>query len=152
MKTPSNPVHLTLPNSQQRTSIDNINMNHRHVFWTLSRHTSGCILLGRHSHCPGTTRIASSSTECYFVALFSHYSTKHHTIFTHLYFCLHSLTSSSSNMEAMASQVRNHYSQKNHEAHLERALARALKQTANHRCGSNIWTSNPAFEYRVGDC
>ena len=35
------------------------------------------------------------------------------------------------NMEPMASQVRIHYSQKNQEVHLERALARAFKKTAN---------------------
>jgi hypothetical protein len=34
-------------------------------------------------------------------------------------------------MEPTASQVRHHYSQKNQEAHLERALARALQKTAN---------------------
>jgi hypothetical protein len=54
-------------------------------------------------------------------------------------------------MEPMASQVRNHYSQKNQEAQLERALARALMNTANYHCWSNVWTSNPAFEYSVGD-
>jgi hypothetical protein len=34
-------------------------------------------------------------------------------------------------MEPTASHVRNHYSQKNQVAHLERALARALQKTAN---------------------
>jgi hypothetical protein len=42
------------------------------------------------------------------------------------------------NMEPTASQVRNHYSQKNQEAHLERALARALQKTANLHCQSNV--------------
>ena len=93
MKNPSHPVHLTLPKSQQRTSISNINMNRRHVFRTLSRHTSDCILQGCASHFHSTPRIASSSTDCYLVALFSRYSTKHHTIFTLIYFCLHTPTS-----------------------------------------------------------
>jgi len=47
MKNPSNPVNLTLPESQLRTSITNINMNRRHVFRTSSRHTSNCILFDR---------------------------------------------------------------------------------------------------------
>jgi len=93
MENPSNPVHLSLPWSEQRSSIGIIHMNRRHVFRTLSSHASDCILLGRTSHCPGTPRIASSLTECYFVALFSCYSTTHHTIFTVIYFCLHSPTS-----------------------------------------------------------
>jgi hypothetical protein len=38
------------------------------------------------------------------------------------------------NMEPAACQVRNHYSQKNQEVHPERALARALKKTANLHC------------------
>jgi len=45
MNNPSNPVHLTLPNLQPRTSIHNINMNCRHVFWCLSRHASNSLLL-----------------------------------------------------------------------------------------------------------
>jgi len=89
----SNPVHLTLPKSKQRTSIDNMNINRRHVFRTLSRRASDCILLGWVLLLPGTPRIASSSTECYVVALFSCYSTKLHTISTLIYFCLHSPTS-----------------------------------------------------------
>jgi len=93
IKNPSIPVHVTLPKSQQRTTIDNINMNRRHVFQTLSRHASDCILLGRASLFPGTPRIASSLTKCYFVARFTHYSTKLYTIFTLIYFCLHSPTS-----------------------------------------------------------
>ena len=93
MKNRSNLVHLTLPKSQQRTSIDNIHMNRRHVFWTLSRDTSDCILLGRASPFPGMPRLASSLTECYSVALFSRHRTKLHSIFTLIYFCLHSPTS-----------------------------------------------------------
>jgi hypothetical protein len=38
-------------------------------------------------------------------------------------------------MKLSASQVMNHYSQKNQEAHLERALAHALQKTANLDCG-----------------
>jgi len=93
MKNPSNPVHLILPKSEQRTTIDNINMNRQHVFQTHSSHASDCILLDRASLFPGTPRITSSSTECYFVALSSCNSTKHHTIFTLIYFCLDSPTS-----------------------------------------------------------
>jgi hypothetical protein len=40
MKNSSHPVYLALPNSHQRCSIENINMNHKRVFWTLSRHAS----------------------------------------------------------------------------------------------------------------
>ena len=47
-------------------------------------------------------------------------------------------------MEPIASQVRNHYSQKNQEAHLVRALA--FKMTANVDWRSNVSISNPAFE------
>ena len=96
MTNPSYPVHQTLPKSQQKASIDNININCRHVFRTLSRHAPDCILLGRVSLFPRTAQIASSSTECYFVVLFSHYSTKLHTIFFLIYFCLHSPTALSS--------------------------------------------------------
>jgi hypothetical protein len=53
------------------------------------------------------------------------------------------------NMEPTASQVRNHYSQKNQEAHLERALARALQKTANLHSQSNVLT--PTFVYSVRD-
>ena len=63
------------------------------VFWTLSRHASNCILLGCASLFPGTPRIASSSTACYFAALFSYYSIKLPTIFTLICFCLPSATS-----------------------------------------------------------
>ena len=51
------------------------------------------ILLHRVLHFPGTPQIAFSLTECFFVALFSCYSTKLHTIFTLVYFSLHSPTS-----------------------------------------------------------
>ena len=54
-------------------------------------------------------------------------------------------------MEPTASQTRNHYLQKNQTAHLERALACAFKKAANLQCRSNVWTSNSAFNYSVGD-
>jgi len=54
-------------------------------------------------------------------------------------------------MKPTASQVRNHYSPNNQEAHHDRAHAQALMNTANHHCWSNVWTSNPAFEYSIGD-
>ena len=41
-------------------------------------------------------------------------------------------------MEPTASQVRNHYSQKNQEADYETALAPAFVNTANHHWGSNV--------------
>jgi hypothetical protein len=85
--------HLMLLNSRQRTSIANIQLNSGHIFRNLSRHASDCIRLGRASQFQGTPQIASSSTECYFVALFCRYSTTHYTIFTLIYFCLHSPTS-----------------------------------------------------------
>jgi len=56
------------------------------------------------------------------------------------------------NMEPIASQMRNHYSQKNQEAHLVGALACALQKTANSHCKLNVCASNPVFEYSVGDC
>jgi len=68
-------------------------MNRRDVFQTVSRHNSNCILLCWAILFPGTARIASFSTASYFVALSSHYSVKLHTIFTLIYFCLHSPTS-----------------------------------------------------------
>jgi len=92
-KNPSNPVHQTHSKSQQRTSIDHMNMIHQVVLWTHSTHASDCILLGRQSLCPDMPRIASFSTECFFVTLVSCYSTKLHTIFTLIFFYLHSPTS-----------------------------------------------------------
>jgi len=92
-KNPSNPVHMTLPRSQHTTSIDHINMICQHVIGTISIHTSDCILLGRASHYPGMPHSPSSSTDCYFVALLSRYSTKLHTIFTLIYFWLQAPTS-----------------------------------------------------------
>ena len=91
MKNPSNLVHLTLRKSQHRTSFKNTSMNPRHR-QTLSRHASNCILLSWASLFPGTPWIASSSTACYFVALFSRYSFKLPTVLTLICFCLHSAT------------------------------------------------------------
>jgi len=51
------------------------------------------ILLGQMGLLAGTPRIASSLSECDFVALFSCYSVLLHAILTLLYFCLHSPTS-----------------------------------------------------------
>jgi len=42
------------------------------------------------------------------------------------------------NIEPTASQVRNHYLQRNQKAHLERALACAFKETATLHCRSNV--------------
>jgi len=67
-------------------------MNCRHVFRTLSRYTSNCILLSRVLLYPGTPRTASSSTACYFVSRLCCYSITLHTILTLIYFCLHSPT------------------------------------------------------------
>jgi len=150
MKNPSNLVHQTLLKSQQRTSCDNTNMNRWHVFRTFSRHCSNCILLGRTLLLPGMPPIASSSTASYFVTLYSCQSIKLPTIFTLIYFSLYS-NFTSSILESMASQVRNYYSQNNQEAHLETALARALMNSANHHCQSNVWTSNSDFKYNVGE-
>ena len=50
------------------------------------------------------------------------------------------------NMKPTASQVRNHYSQKNQEVQLERALAHALKKTPNLHWWSNVWTSSLQVE------
>jgi len=44
-------------------------------------------------------------------------------------------------MQPTASQVRNYYSQKNQEAHCERALAHAFKKGVNFHCRPNVWTS-----------
>jgi len=93
MKNLSNFVHLMLPKSYQRTSIDNINMNCRYIVQTLSMHISDCIFLHQASLIPGRPRIASSSMECFLFVVFSRYSTKHHSIFNLIYFCLHSPTS-----------------------------------------------------------
>ena len=46
----------------------------------------------------------------------------------------------------MASQLGNHFSQKNHNAHLDRSLVVALKKTNNFDCQSTVCTSNPPFD------
>ena len=115
---------------------------------------------------PGTPQIASSSAKHYFcqarlqlhplqlrVTLLPCFPVNllNFLLYLPLYTSLYIPNFSSSIMEPMASQVRNHYSQKNQEAHLERALAHALVNTADHHCRSNVWPSNPAFEYSIGD-
>jgi len=101
---------------------------------------------------PGLSRIASHLTESYFVALL-HVILLNFILYLPLYTSVYipQLHFIFINMDPMASQVRNHYEQKNREAHLERAPACALNKTANLHCWSNVWTSNPAFEYSVGD-
>ena len=94
MKNSSNPVHLTRPKSQHWSSFDNIYIwTADTVFRPHSRHTSKYTVLGNTSLFPGTRRIASSSTACYIVALFSCYSNQLPTVFTLICFCLHSATS-----------------------------------------------------------
>jgi len=85
----------------------------------------------------GAPRIASSSTMRYFLLQFSRYSITLDLIFTAYTFSpiFLNFLSSLPQMEPMPSQVRNHYSQKNHEAHLQRALE--FKKAANLRCPSN---------------
>jgi len=100
----------------------------------------------------GTPRIASSLTVCYIFAVLSvillHFI-PYSPLYTSVYISqLHLIFI---NTEPTASHVRNHYSQKNQEAQLERSLARALKTTAYLHWQSNVWTSNPAFKYGVGD-
>jgi hypothetical protein len=51
-------------------------------------------------------------------------------------------------MEPTASQVRNHYSQKNQGAHLEEEHAHEFKTTANVDCRSNVSTQ-PQFSWIV---
>jgi hypothetical protein len=85
--------HLPHHKSQQRMSIRNVNMNIRHVFRTLSRLASNCILIRQVLHFPATLWIVSSMTVWYFVALVSHYSVKLRTILSLIYFSLHSPTS-----------------------------------------------------------
>jgi len=98
------------PISQQWTDVLDINMNHwSHFFWTIQ----------------GAPRIAFSSTMCNFLLLFSRYSIALNLIFTAYTFSpiFPNFLSLLSQMEPTPSQVRNHYSQKNQEAHLEKALA-----------------------------
>jgi hypothetical protein len=53
-----------------RTSIDNMYMNSRHVFQTLCRYTSHCILLGWVYPFPDMARIVSSLTEFHCCPIF----------------------------------------------------------------------------------
>jgi hypothetical protein len=144
MKNPSNPVHLTLHNSQHWSSFNNIYIYEPQ---TLS---SGLF--------PGTPWIALSTAARhsfqrrleldpprphvtllpYFLVILLNF-----LLYLLLYASVYIPQLHFINMEPTASQVRNHYSQKNQEAHLERALARALQKTANHYCQSNVWT--PTF-------
>jgi len=73
-------------------------------------------------------------------------------IYLPLYTSLYIPNFTSSNMEPTTSQVRNHYSEENQEAHLGRALVCPFRKRANRNCQSNVWSSNPAFEYSVGNC
>ena len=69
---------------------------------------------------------------------FSRYSIALNLLFTTYTFSptFPNFLSSLPQMEPMSSQVRNHHSQKNQEAHLERALR--FKKAANPRCPSNV--------------
>ena len=115
---------------------------------------------------PGTPRTASSAAEHHFLqaCLQTHPAQLcvtllpcfpdillNFVLYLPLYTSLYIPNFTLSNMEPTGRQVRNHYSQKNQEAQLGRALARAVQKTANLRCWSNVWTSNPAFEYSVRD-
>jgi len=115
---------------------------------------------------PSTPRIASSSSEsCFYqartelhplrlnVSLLTCFPVNllNFLLYLPLYTSLYIPNFISSIMEPMASQVRNYYSQKNQEALLQRALACASMNTANHHCRTNVWNSNRAFKYSVGD-
>jgi hypothetical protein len=124
MKNPSNPVYLTLAESQRRTSIGNTKMNRCHVFWTLSSHTSRL-----HAPQPSVLLLPYFPIILQIFILYL-------PLYTSVYILqLHFIII---NMEPMASQVSNYYSQQNQEAHLERVLAHALKKTANLHCQSNV--------------
>jgi len=83
-------------------------------------------------------RIASSSAMSKFFLHFSCYSIALNLIFPAFTLSptFSNFRSSLHQMEPTPSQVRNHYSQKNPEAHLERALA--FKKAANLHCLSNV--------------
>jgi len=98
-------------------------MNHRsHLSWTLQ----------------GALRITSSSTVCNFLLHLSCYSIALNLLLTAYTLSPTFLNSLSLllRMKPMPSQVRNHYSQKNQEAHLERA--HAYKKAAHLRRQSNL--------------
>jgi len=83
-------------------------------------------------------RITSSSTMFNFLLHFSRSSIAHNLIFAAYTFfpIFPNFVSSLPQMEPTPRQVRNHYAQKNQEAHLERALA--FKKAANLHCPSNV--------------
>jgi len=87
----------------------------------------------------GAPRIASFSTMCNILLHFSGYSIALNLIFTAYTFSptFPNFLSSIPQMEPMPSLVRNHYSQKNQEAHLGRVLA--LKKAANLCCPSHAY-------------
>jgi hypothetical protein len=141
MKNPSNPVHLTLPKFQHRSSFNNISMNQ-----TLSSRLF-----------PGTPRIASSVAAHYcfpshlelhpprLCALFLPYLPiilLNFLLYVLPYPSVYILQRRIINMKPTASQVMNHYSPKNQGAHLERVLAHILKKRANFHYRSNVSTSN----------
>jgi len=87
-------------------------------------------------------RIASPSTMWTFWHHCSHYSIALNlivTAYTLLSPTSPNCLSSLQQMEPSPSQVRNHYSQNNPEAHVERALA--FKKAANVHRPSNVWLS-----------
>ena len=86
----------------------------------------------------GMPRIASSSTLCNFLLHFSCYSIPLNLIFTAHTFSptFHNFLSSLPQMEPTPSQVRNHHSQTNQEAHLQRALE--FQNAANLHCPTNV--------------
>jgi hypothetical protein len=137
MKNPSNAAHLPLQKSQQRTSIKNIYMNRRQVFRTFSRYALNCILLAEHYIFQALLELHPAQPRVTLLPCFAAILL-YFVLYLPLYTSLYIPNFTSSNMEPTASQVRNQYSQKNQEAHLERALARALQKTANLHCQSNV--------------
>jgi len=112
-----------LPKSQHWTFVLHINWTHSsHLSWTL----------------PGVPQIASFWSMCNILLHFSHYSFALNHIFTAYTLSppFPNYLSSLQQMEPMPSQVKNHYSQTNQEAHHERTLA--LKQAAKLQCPSNV--------------
>jgi len=83
-------------------------------------------------------RIASSSTKCCLLLHFSRYFVALNLTFTAYTFSpiFPNFLSSLPQMKPPPSQVRNHYSQKNQEAHHHKALA--FKKGANLCCPSNV--------------
>ena len=86
----------------------------------------------------GTPRIAFSLTLCLFLLPLSCYCIALNLIFPAYTLCatFSNFRSSLQQMDPLPSQVRTHYSQKNQEAHLERALA--FKKAANLPWPSNV--------------